>query len=621
LTGLGSYSDGTSRDITASASWSSSASNIATVSSTGVVTAVNPGIATISVSASGLTFVANINVTAPGPPVIAASVSPTPNAGGWNDSPVTVTFACTPGSAPITNCPAPQVVSSEGMNQLVTGTATDSSGNSASTTVTLSIDETPPALTVTSPTDGQTISTSTVSAMGSVSDGLSQVSGLTCNGTAVTFSGSSFSCNISLQPGVNLIAIRATDTAGNVALVKMHVTYPVYPVPASITITPTNVNLAVGQRQQFTATDDQGRPRPDATWSLPRRTTLATITTGSTPVLTANAVGQVTLIATVQGKMAQTAVNIVTTMASGSSNWTVPPLPGLAAGNTAFGHFVPASPSNNGAGLYSVEGGSNGNGETYALRALTSDGQQLWQRPLSTASVGPDLYGGILVGWTPSSGMADFDGQTGSPIWSSNFAGSIVALRTDGNAVGLGWDAQQLQQPPPHPPISVFVVNGATGQTTQIPMPERYISATTSTGNCGSIGIQNIASDAFISNTVTTDADGNAYLEYVARNTNATVVNQTAPDLRCVETAFSETVKDRLVLMTIFANGNTSTTQLASRIYTQVGAGGAQSSWGGSSLSPGSATPDGQGGVLATWSELFVDTMDMVIALWDRSIP
>src|SRR5947199_146671 len=59
--------------------------------------------------------------------------------------------------------------------------------------------------------------------------------------------------------------------------------------------------------------------------------------------------------------------------------------------------------------------------------------------------------------------------------------------------------------------------------------------------------------------------------------------------------------------MTIFADGSTSTTQLATRTYNQVGAGGAQSSWSGSSLSPGSAIPDGHGGVLATWSELFVD--------------
>jgi hypothetical protein len=115
-----------------------------------------------------------------------------------------------------------------------------------------------------------------------------------------------FSCDIPLHAGKNLIAVRATDFAGNVALASVHVTYPVYPAPTSITITPVNVNLVVSQTQQFTAFDNYGYPRPDATWSLPSRTTLATITSDSSPVLTANAVGQVVLTATVQGISAQT---------------------------------------------------------------------------------------------------------------------------------------------------------------------------------------------------------------------------------------------------------------------------------------------------------------------------
>jgi hypothetical protein len=65
--------------------------------------------------------------------------------------------------------------------------------------------------------------------------------------------------------------------------------------------------------------------------------------------------------------------------------------------------------------------------------------------------IGPDLYGGVLVGDTGNpAGVKDFDGQTGSPIWGSNFASSTVAVRTDGNIAGLGLYAQQLQQPPPN---------------------------------------------------------------------------------------------------------------------------------------------------------------------------
>jgi hypothetical protein len=110
-----------------------------------------------------------------------------------------------------------------------------------------------------------------------------------------------------------------------------------------------------------------------------------------------------------------------------------------------------------------------------------------------------------------------------------------------------------------------------------------------------------------ISNIVTTDADGNAYLEYVVANRDVTIVYATAPNGQCGEYGFSQTIKDRLVLMTVFADGSISTKELASRIYNQVGAGGPTSSWSGSLLLPGAATPDGQGGALATWLESFVD--------------
>jgi len=46
-------SNGTSQDVSGSATWSSSDSNIATVSSTGLVTALNSGSVTITASYSG----------------------------------------------------------------------------------------------------------------------------------------------------------------------------------------------------------------------------------------------------------------------------------------------------------------------------------------------------------------------------------------------------------------------------------------------------------------------------------------------------------------------------------------------------------------------------------------
>src|SRR5207248_7754581 len=54
------------------------------------------------------------------PPSITASVSPVPNAAGWNSTPVTVSFAC---QGAIVSCSAPVTLSNDGVNQVVTGTA------------------------------------------------------------------------------------------------------------------------------------------------------------------------------------------------------------------------------------------------------------------------------------------------------------------------------------------------------------------------------------------------------------------------------------------------------------------------------------------------------------------
>jgi hypothetical protein len=83
------------------------------------------------------------------PPNIAPSRTPAANSNGWNNTNVTVSFACAdalsglaPGSPP-----APSVLASEGVNQQVSGTCFDLAGNSASAPASgINIDKTPPAL-------------------------------------------------------------------------------------------------------------------------------------------------------------------------------------------------------------------------------------------------------------------------------------------------------------------------------------------------------------------------------------------------------------------------------------------------------------------------------------------
>jgi hypothetical protein len=81
-------------------------------------------------------------------PTIGHTQSPAANADGWNNTNVTVTFACSDALSGVASCTGPQPVSTEGKNQPVTGTVTDNAGNSATDPATVSIDKTKPVITV-----------------------------------------------------------------------------------------------------------------------------------------------------------------------------------------------------------------------------------------------------------------------------------------------------------------------------------------------------------------------------------------------------------------------------------------------------------------------------------------
>lgn len=198
-------------------------------------TAVNKAGIKASVSVS-----VNLDKT---PPAITAATTPTANAAGWNNSNVTVTFTCTDSTSGVATCPPPQTVSTEGSNQKISGTAVDVAGNRASASVTVSLDKTPPNLTITSPSNGQTISLSTtsVTVIGSDSDTLSGVAGVTCNGGAATLSGSKFACPVSLTQGSNSISIQANDVAGNSTSSPLTLVFA--PAPQVTITSPANLSV------------------------------------------------------------------------------------------------------------------------------------------------------------------------------------------------------------------------------------------------------------------------------------------------------------------------------------------------------------------------------------------
>ncbi|MCP3938780.1 MAG: hypothetical protein GY708_25815, partial [Actinomycetia bacterium] len=80
-------------------------------------------------------------------PTVGSSASPGPNAAGWNNSDVAVTFTCDDDRSGIASCTLPTGVNAEGIDQEIIGTATDLAGNTGIDSTLVSIDKTPPTIT------------------------------------------------------------------------------------------------------------------------------------------------------------------------------------------------------------------------------------------------------------------------------------------------------------------------------------------------------------------------------------------------------------------------------------------------------------------------------------------
>ena len=610
FTATGTYYDGTTQNLTSSVNWSSSSTSVATINSNGLATGLASGTSTITArQPGGIANSVNLNVTATiTPPTITASVTPAPNTAGWNTYPVTVAFTCAAGSSAVANCPASQTVSTEGANQVVSGTVTDAVGNSATASATVNIDKTRPLLTVTSPADGATFSTASVALSGTTSDALSGLSAVTCNGAPASLSSGSFSCNISLlNVGVNLVVVRASDVAGNVAAFILHLNLTgTLPVPSSLQITPSGVNMLVGATQLFTAIDEKGRPRTDATWTV-SNTTIATITTGSSPVLTALAAGQVTLTANVGSLSPQTQVPIssLASLPPGTPLWSAPP-PGFSPQQQ---QLVQAVPTNIGPDIYSIQTGTQ-----ILFQALTADGRQLWQNN-SLPAVGPfvpDALGGILVPLISggSRSLMDIDGQTGMPVWQVGTQNPLVnfTIRPDGSIVAFETEPGALNaEGNPDTRAFLDVFDGSTGQLTlRIPLQQLV---QIHQEPCQPLNY--VTLEAGPMSPVIVDGNGNINLEYQT-GTSTFVTNSDCQGTRS-RTIINNT---NTVLLTVSLDGSVSSQTLRSdtaTTFTQetwvIGPGdvviitSSTTSLSGSYTAPGRVIPDGQGGALATWSE------------------
>ncbi|HEU4427392.1 MAG TPA: hypothetical protein VFT98_01445, partial [Myxococcota bacterium] len=149
------------------------------------------------------------------------SIATPPEGGLLSASPVSVTGSVSPGATVTVNGNAATVSGTtfnaslplaDGAHTL-TALATNATG-SASDAVNITVDTTPPVVTITSPPDGVTTTAALIGVTGTVADASAIVS-LTVNGQSVALVNGEFSTTVALALGGNTITATAVDAAGH----------------------------------------------------------------------------------------------------------------------------------------------------------------------------------------------------------------------------------------------------------------------------------------------------------------------------------------------------------------------------------------------------------------------
>jgi hypothetical protein len=330
--------------------------------------------------------------------------------------------------------------------------------------------------------------------------------------------------------------------------------------PISLQVTPTEVTMLVDETRQFTVVDEKGKPTTRATWAVDQPS-LVLLTGDPRPWVTAIGSGVVSLTAEVQGISAAASITVAagTSLPSGTRRWTVPTRAGASATTMVQGG------SGEGPGSYVVEQVGN---QSY-IKALTHDGQQLWELvgPTIASSV-PDAFGGLVVSVHAHCDNVNpmtllnldrygtekwrFTGQSTCPSGPPQMAirrDGIIAVATPGNVSGFP---------------ALMVIDGAS--STIVPTPPIPPSSFQSFTGQWTEGYSRIG-------TPMVDADGAIYVQYEQR----TVAYP------------PEVTSTALKLLKIFPYGSSTTTTLLTMATN-------------TNLFPGRVIPDGQDGVIATYT-------------------
>ena len=315
----GSYSDGSTKDLTSAANWLSATQSVATINVSGLATAVAAGTSSISASSAGITGTTTLTVTVV--PLVSIAVTPAtatiaPNSqqaftaiGTYADQTkkdITTTVAWQSSNIAIANInPAGLAVTLTPGTVTITATLGTISGT-ATLTVTnplVSIAVTPPTASV-APNGTQQFTATGTYADQSTKNITTTVIWKATPGTAATITAGGLATGVT--PGTTSTITATSGTISGTAVLT--ITNPL----VSIAVTPPTAAVAPNGQQQFTATGtytDHSTQNitSSVTWSASLGATITTggLATGVTPNTTS------TIMAT-QGSISGTAVLTIT---------------------------------------------------------------------------------------------------------------------------------------------------------------------------------------------------------------------------------------------------------------------------------------------------------------------
>ena len=358
-------------------------------------------------------------------PAISVRVTPAPNASGWNNSEVTVTFVCLRASF----CPEAGLLKDEGAGWRVTRSAIDESRREASVTAVVNIDRTPPSVTITSPGKDASLDAQTVTVWASVQEFGSGIRNATCNGRPGTARDAVLTCPVTLQEGINDVIVQAMDMAGNSGSSGVHVSRP--GSPSSPTVVPGMATMHQGERRSMQLVDALGQPLTRAAW-LVSNPFIATIEQVDDEIAVhALGPGQVTVTASWGQLTAEAQITVVRgeTLPAGTTRWKVAPRAGFTTVDIVYTHPTPDGPD-----MFAIERETGG--RRVSLKAVNNTPNIMWvespafREDEEIVNFMGESFGGVLFRVDGANGRSSAIVRAGrpshGPLWRDESTGTLA---------------------------------------------------------------------------------------------------------------------------------------------------------------------------------------------------